>query len=431
MPRLRGAVKCFVGYSGGLDSQVLLQAAVELLGADTVAAIHVNHQLSPHAGVWQQHCEGCCRELGVELIVETVAVVPGGQGVEDAARVARYQVFKRHLTSGSLLLLAHHADDQVETVLYRLLRGSGPRGLAGMPASRRLGQGGLLRPLLSFTRAELQAYAEQKKLSWVDDESNADTDFDRNFIRHRLLPPLRERWPDYAARIAHSAALCRDNDELAAMLAAQDLIAVYEREERLGWSISVEAMLHLEELRRANLLRHWPEHHQMAPPGHRAVEAALCELLPAREDAEPQVSWGGVQLRRYQRRLYLLPRKMEEKPDLPVATQWALPGTLPLADGSYLEASRERGGGLLVPEGETLEIRYRRGGERCKPFGRSASTTLKKLFQEYSVEPWLRDQVPLIYLDDQLVAVADLWVCDGFVASQEQSGWVIQWCFSG
>jgi tRNA(Ile)-lysidine synthase len=317
-------------------------------------------------------------------------------------------VFERHLTTGSLLLLAHHADDQVETVLYRLLRGSGPRGLSGIPANRQVGRGELLRPLLSFTRSELQAYAEQKKLGWVDDESNADTDFDRNFIRHRLLPPLRERWPDYAARVAHSAALCRDNDELAAMLAAQDLIAVYEREERLGWSISVEAMLHLEELRRANLLRHWPEHHQIAPPAHRAVETALTELLPAREDAEPVVSWGGVQLRRYQRRLYLLPRKMEEKRDLPESTLWALPGTLSLADGSFLGATREQGRGLWVPEGETLEIRYRQGGERCKPFGRSGSNTLKRLFQEYSVEPWLRDQVPLLYLHDQLVAVADL-----------------------
>jgi len=428
-PKLRRAHRCYVGYSGGLDSHVLLHSLVTFLGPQVVSAIHVNHQLSPNADRWQQHCQARCFDLGVELLVEKVMVKSEGQGLEDAARAARYAVFAKYLEPSSLLLLAHHADDQVETVLYRLLRGSGPRGLAGMPISRTLGAGELLRPLLNVTRGELEAYAEQHELVWVDDESNDETMFDRNFIRHHLVPPMAKRWPDYASRIAHSASLCRDNDQLVAMLAAEDLIAVHERPERLGWSVSGDALQNLDNLRRANLLRHWSGQHQLPLPGHRAVDAILHELLPAREDAEPLVSWAGVQMRRFQRRLYLLPLEADFSEQIAATISWQPLDCLVLPDNSRLDVSIVPGRGLVIPDNAEVEIRYRQGGERCKPQGRSGSNTLKKLFLEYGLEPWLRNRVPLIYVDGVLAAVADLWVCEGFSALPEQSGAVIEWSF--
>lgn len=428
-PKLHRAHRCYVGYSGGLDSHVLLHSLVAFLGPQVVCAIHVNHQLSPNADHWQQHCEERCLDLGVELLVEKVVVESDGQGLENAARVARYAAFEKHLEPTSLLLLAHHADDQVETVLYRLLRGSGPHGLAGMPVGRTLGAGELLRPLLNFSRLELHAYAEQHELVWINDESNEETTFDRNFIRHHIVPPMAERWPDYVSRIAHSASLCRDNDQLVAMLAAQDLIAVYERPERLGWSISLDALQHLDDLRQANLLRHWSGQHHLPLPGHRAVDAVLHELLPAREDAEPLVSWSGVQVRRFQRRLYLLPLAADFSGEMTGTISWQPRDSLVLPDNSLLDVNIEQGRGLLIPDNADVEIRYRQGGERCKPQGRSGSNTLKKLFLEYGLEPWLRHRVPLIYVNSELAAVADLWVCEGFYALPDQSGAVIEWSF--
>jgi tRNA(Ile)-lysidine synthase len=430
LPKLRAAGHCYVGYSGGLDSHVLLHALVKLLGSESLTAIHINHQLSPNADSWQQHCQACCDNLGVQMITEAVVIENSGQGLEQAAREARYAVFERILNETDLLLLAHHADDQVETVLYRLLRGTGTKGLAGIPMNRPLGLGEILRPLLPYPRKDLEAYAAEQELQWIEDESNQDTTFDRNFLRQKVVPVLAERWPDYAARVAHSAALCAETDQLAIILAAQDLAAVYERSERIGWSIALEPFMALDTSRQANLLRHWAGQHQLPQPGHRIVETVLHELLPARQDAEPLVSWGGVQLRRYQKHLHLLPEGFDDSSkDLDEQLDWDVKNNLILPDGSEFVATIEEGNGFKIPTEANVSIRFRSGGERCKPAGRNGSNTLKKLFQEYGLEPWLRNRVPLVYVQGQLAAVGDLWVCDEFAAAEGEPGIVLQWRF--
>jgi len=428
LPRLQQASHCYVGYSGGLDSHVLLHSVVEILGKESVIAIHVNHQLSPNADAWQQHCQQVCRERGVTLITETVQVETAGQGLEAAARDARYQVFERHLDDGGLILLAHHADDQAETVLYRLLRGSGPLGLSGIPISRPLGHGELLRPLLKFTRQELQDYAPSTGLSWIEDESNEQLEYDRNYIRHQVIPKLADRWPDYTSRIATSAALCRDNEQLVDELASQDLMTVGERSERLGWSICIDSFQGFDSLRQGNLLRYWLAQHDFPRPGHQVMTALREELLPARNDGSPQITWGGAQLRRYQHRLYLLPLQ----PGLPETDEpffWDVSEPLVLPDKSVLFSRVATGEGVSLPDDALLEVRFRRGGERCRPQGRQGSNNLKILFQEYGLEPWLRDRVPLIYFQDELVAVADLWVCEGFSAMHGKEGMMINWSY--
>lgn len=430
VPKISAAGHCYLGYSGGLDSHVLLHALVKLLGAESITAVHINHQLSGNADAWLQHCQSCCDELCVSMVTETVTVENSGQGLEQAAREARYSIFEKLLMPSDLMLLAHHADDQVETVLYRLLRGSGPKGLAGMPQARSLGEGELLRPLLSYTRAELEEYAKAEGLNWIEDESNEDLSFDRNFLRKKVVPVIAERWPDYPARVAHSAALCGETDQLAEVLAAQDLIAVYERPERIGWSIALEPMMTLDVSRQGNLLRHWAGQHQLPQPGHRIVDTVLHELLPARQDAEPLVSWAGVQLRRFHRRLYLLPVDVDTPDQLPESLTWKTSENLVLPDNSQLFTTAEPGRGLRLVEGSVVDVRFRSGGERCTPVGRNGSNTLKKLFQEYGLEPWLRHRVPLIYLKGQLAAVGDLWVCDEFSVAEGEPGIAIQWCFS-
>lgn len=185
-----------------------------------------------------------------------------------------------------------------------------------------------------------------------------------------------------------------------------------------------------DELRQANLLRHWAGQHDLAQPGHKIIDAVLHELLPAKADAEPLVSWAGIQLRRYQRRLYLLPGDPDTPDYLPVSLHWDGRGELDLPDKSTLSFRLEQGRGIrLKTDVDAFEVRFRNGGERCKPVGRSASNTLKKLFQEYGLEPWLRGRVPLLYRDDVLVAVGDLWICEGFQVQPDEQGCTVQWDF--
>lgn len=421
----------YVAYSGGLDSHVLLHGAAQVLAAHRLSAIHVNHQLAPQAGLWAEHCRVVCAELGVGFICSVVEV-PVQASRENAAREARYQAFEQQLGAGDLLLMAHHADDQAETILYRLIRRSGPRGLAGMPRSRSLGKGRLLRPLLSLQRVTLQDYARAQNLRWVEDDSNRSRQFDRNFLRHEIVPGLAGRWPNYATRIADAGALCAEADQLNQDLAALDLQALALRDERLGWSMEIPPLTALSRIRQANVLRYLASNRDLSPPGHRVVDEVLDHLLSASAGANPLVQWSGGQWRRFRQRLYLLPAEALVEQAVWADSAggsriWSPPESLVLPDGAVLEAERSEGGGLSADLAAALGVSFRRGSERCRPVGRAGSAGLKKLFQEYDLEPWLRERVPLIYLGGELVAVGDLWVCDGFQAGPEEQGWHLNW----
>lgn len=413
----------WIAYSGGVDSHVLLHLLAQLRATEKnippLSAIHVNHQLNPRAAAWAEHCLTVCAALGIECVVETVEVVcNGGDGIESAARSARYAAFERHVRENELLLQAHHRDDQVETLLLRLLRGSGLRGLAAIPPTRPLGDGQLLRPLLHTTRAEVLDYAQSHQLQWIEDDSNANPQFDRNFLRLTVLPQIAERWPAYRSTLARVAEQARETEQLFDVMAAQDFAAA---EMPVG-ALSVAACLALEPVRRRNLLRYWLQRVQLPLPTREQL-LQLDGLLLARIDAEPCVQWPGAEVHRFRDGLYAmpvlpaLPREIDEA--WHPAADRALPGM------GVLRTRRLSGQGLRADC--DYRIRNRRGGERCKPSGRAHSQTLKKLFQEYAVPPWLRDRLPLIYSGDQLAAVADLWICEGFVASAGQPGWVVEW----
>jgi tRNA(Ile)-lysidine synthase len=425
LDRLRRAPRLYVGFSGGLDSTFLLDALIATVPAARICAVHVNHGLSPHSDDWQARCEAFCHDRGIDCRARRVRVVAAGEGLESAARRARYAVFEQVLEAGDLLLLAHHLDDQVETVLYRLLRGSGPRGLAGMPAERGLGRGTLVRPLLHVERHRLETWAREKGLTWIEDEANRDFAFDRNFLRHRLLPVIESRWPDYRQRLARSAGLCARSDDLAGEVAGADLPALGERPEKLGWSLDLGAFRRLTVARRENLLRHWVRDRGLGGPGHGVIESVLDDLLPARDDARPVVAWRGGSFRRYQGRLYLLPPL--DPVAFPDQVTWDARSPLTLPDGGRLTAEKVDGRGLRLADGTDLLIGFRRGGERCTPEGRPGSAPLKKLAQEYCLPPWLRERVPLIHVGGSLAAVGDSFVCAGFAAGPGETGLVFTW----
>ncbi len=398
-----------VALSGGLDSSVLLHALAagrEQHGVP-IMAIHVNHGLHEDAASWQRHCEALTESLRVAFVSERVVVdFESGAGPEAAAREARYAALRGYIDRGDWLLSAHHQDDQAETLLLNLMRGSGPAGLAGMKPARHFAGGWLVRPLLDIARDELEAYASTHGIRYVDDPSNVDTQFDRNFLRQELLPLLESRWYGAAGRVRRSSGLLREAADLLADLAEIDGQAVVGP----GGTLKISGLLPLPDARQRNLLRHTIMTLGLPVPGASQLEQILRELAPARADAQPVVAWSGAMARRYRDRIYLMPsrdlsdvaqeaRKVEgDRVVLPAGQ-----GTLVLRPGAAEGLSD-----AVVASG--LELRFRVGGEEIKLLGHRHTRKLKKLLQEESVVPWMREHLPLLYCEDRLVAVADLWI---------------------
>ncbi len=418
-----------LAFSGGLDSHVLLHALAALgegLGAPA-SAIHVDHGLHSESGAWAAHCARVAGELGVPLELRRVDGRPAsGESPEAAARHARYAALAACLEAGDCLLTAHHQDDQAETLLLQLLRGAGPKGLAGMPSAAPFGPGLHRRPLLGFARAELRAYAEAHGLRWLEDPSNADTGLRRNLLRHTILPELRASWPAVARTLSRSAGHCAEAAALMEELAAADLDAAGAEDAPGG--LALAALRRLSPARRHNLLRHWLERQGLPLPHLAHLARVDADLLGVREDAAPVVAWPGAELHRYRGALFALP----PLPALPEGLRltWDGEGVLELPDGlGRLEWARADGAGLAPARlaGARLEVAFRGGGERLRPAGRAHHHPLKKLFQEWGVPPWLRPRLPLLYVDGQLAAVAGLAVADEFRAVAGAVGALPRW----
>lgn len=414
--------RLWVALSGGLDSVLLLHVVAHCYrGRTPIGAIHVNHQLQANAHETETFCQHLCEQLGVPLTTRRVSVEHGKAadqvgGIEEAAREARYQVFEQELEAGDLLLMAHHADDQAETVLFRLLRGSGVAGLAGMPVSRALGAGALHRPWLALERAELMAVAGQAGLSWVEDPSNADQAFDRNYLRHAVLPGLKARWPDLTKRLRHSASACADSALLNTQLAGHHLAQVTDNAQRL-WVDRLQALTSLEQV---NLVRWWIRSQGFEAPALADWPQALTELCGAGPDREPELRGEGFSLRRFRGRLYLV----AERPEPPGDSVTVSVGR-PVCWGNWrieLESGANPDQG--VPP---IRVSTRRGGERLRPHPEGPSKTLKNWLQEQAVPPWERARLPLVFAGsgnlEELVAVGDLWCSERYSGSAPAAGW--------
>jgi len=423
-PRPRGY---WVAYSGGMDSHVLLHALAALrdtLGA-SVGAVHVNHGLQAHAADWQEHCAAVCRELDVEFAALSVdARAASGESPEAAARKARYTALADWLPGQHCLLTAHHQDDQAETLLVQLLRGSGVQGLAAMPAQSVLGQGMHLRPLLDCPRSGLVSYADAQGLNWIEDPSNRDTGFTRNFLRHRVMPELQRRWPGSSASLARSAAHQAEAATLLDELAAVDLATLSVPDAAL----SRPGLDALSAQRQRNVLRFWIRQRTGGCPSSAVLARIQQDALHSRPDAEPCVRWGDFELRRYRDRLYVLHQMAVPLPGQELEWSLQAPLSIPQAGGE-LSVIPQTGQGIResVLDGNGVRVGWRRGGERCVPAGRGQHHSLKKLFQEQGIPPWQRARIPLIYIGGQLAAVAGLWVCEPFQAGPGEPGLLIQW----
>lgn len=420
--------RLIVAYSGGVDSHVLLHLLAShraSLGNRALLAVYVDHGLQPAAGHWGEHCAAVCRELGVEFSRLRVKAHPRpGESPEAAARQARYGALADLLGERDVLLTAQHQDDQAETLLLQLLRGGGPHGLAAMPASAPLGRGWLLRPLLAVERAEILAYARLHQLRWVEDTSNLDQRLDRNYLRHTILPLLKARWPAVSRTLARSARLCAEAATLLDTLADADLAqAAGGRPDRLH----IPALCALDEARLRNALRHWFRRLQLPSPGAVVLERILREAIFAARDRRPLIHWPGGEVRRHRDDLFAMPPLIPHDPGRRFPIR---PGeALAIASLGRLDWQPVRGAGLRADAlaGRSLTLRFRQGGERFRPLGRRHGQALKKLLQEAGIPPWERDRLPLLYVDDRLAAVANLWVEADLATPPDADGWRLAW----
>ena len=294
-----------VAYSGGPDSTALLLALHDLLeesGRKHLRAAHVNHGLQRDSGDWARHCMDRAHALGVPLACREVEVQADGRGVEAAARRARYEALAALMEPEECLLTAHHQDAQWETLMLRMLRGTGIAGLAGIREKRRLGPGWLLRPLLDVPQADLRSWLDQRGETWIEDPSNRETGFDRSFLRNEVQPLLRGRWPGAGATAGRLARLAGETRELLRDLAELDGRGIARDD-----FIECEGLLRLSPARRANLLRERLAALGVAAPSEARLNAALEMLLNAAADRHPVARWGGVRLTRRRGRIYISP----------------------------------------------------------------------------------------------------------------------------
>lgn len=422
----RTSAELCVAYSGGLDSTVLLHALARAIADRAhyrMRAAHVDHQLHPDSASWREQCGRVAQSLRVEFVPLLVNVTASADlGVEAAARAVRYAALREILKPNEVLLTAHHADDQLETMLMALMRGAGLRGLSGVPAVQIFGGGWLARPLLDFGRAELEEWAHAERLQWLNDPSNENASFDRNFLRHRVLPALRERWPAAAHSATRSTAHLREAGRLLDVLAAADLETV-----AIGSCLGMARLANLAPARRRNLLRHWIRQQGMRVPSTRKLATIERDLLIAREDRLPCVEWDGVQVRRHRGLLHCMrPLPPFEPAD---ALSWNVSQVLELpAQLGRLRAQRDATAGLAAARlPDALQVQFRQGGEELQPAGDAHHRKLKKLLQDARVLPWWRDRVPLIYAADRLVAVGDLWIAEEFAARAGEAALRIVW----
>lgn len=406
---LEGAPRWRVAWSGGLDSTVLLHLLTIYRTrrplAPPLLAVHVNHQLQPAAADWAEHCRKVAGALSLPLRSSAIEVSASGAGLEADARHARYAALEEGLAPGEVVMFAHHRDDQAETVLLRLLRGSGVTGLQGMPRQRPMGRGQLLRPLLPWSRSQLEAYARCHGLNWIEDPSNSDLRHDRNFLRAQVMPLLASRWPDSQGALLRAAAHLEEVDRaLEALL--PPLPRVCNRWGDCG--LDLEALLASPDSVVLLQLRRWLREQGLQAPDSRALRELLRQLRAG--GARARLATGNWALERFGAGLFLLPAPLPQPLHAePVPLQ---PGrTLALPFGRMgLEPAGGQPGFRLAP-GETPQLRWRGGGERLRLPGREGSRALKKLLQEEGVPPWWRQRLPLVFLGEELLAVADLWLC--------------------
>lgn len=382
----------WVAYSGGLDSSVLLHALVQLRQTKifTVRAVHIHHGLNPQADAWQRHCIEYCQKLQVDCVTHRLDLSASKKNIEARARTLRYHYWAALLNEQDILCTAHHQDDQAETVLLQLMRGASSKGLSAMPWTSVLGRGKLWRPLLGLSRDELRQYAVYYSIPWIEDDSNGDVRFARNFVRGEIMPALKMRWPAVAQTLARSARHCAETEELLHQYAAQLLKTCLGKNNSLKIA-SLQALLSAQQ---KLVIRHWLRAQGFFTPRELQLNNLLDTFFNAASDRNPSMTWGDTELHRYRGHIFAMHTLSTHALDQVIP--WT-DMTQPLSITSLnlrLSVAASMSSGVMMAPGQYSEIRFQH------PQG-----SLKKYFQRWSVPPWKRGRIPLLYINNTLAAV--------------------------
>lgn len=414
-----------IAYSGGVDSHVLMHACAQLnpiFPSLIFKAVHINHGMQSVAPKWQQHCHATADQLGIEINCISVDVINLKQdGPEQAARKARYGAILELVTKHSVVLTAQHQDDQAETLMLQLLRGCGVEGLASMPLLDNFGLGFIARPFLRVNQQAILDYAQRYDLSWVEDPSNVDTNLDRNFLRQQVIPIIKKRWPAFAQTTSRTARHCAEVSDVLANMAEESITNANKNQ------LNISELSGKDEKLQRIFLRYWIQENNIQRPSLKVIQQIQHCVIHAFEDKTPFVKWGTNVVRRYKNNLYLL----SVLPQFDAALTLGFDGhscELPAGLGQ-LEVTESIGDGLDLNlwDSAKIVVEFRKGGEVIKLAKRHGTKKLKALFNENHLFPWVRDRIPLIYLDGQLAAIADLWVAEAFQAEKNDPSYTLKW----
>lgn len=411
-----------VAYSGGVDSHVLLHICAQLrpqLKDITFQAVYIDHGLHENSSRWSAHCKQVALKLDIEYISQKVfAKDINGDGPEQAARLARYKALSKYIDKQTLLLTAQHQDDQAETLLLQLLRGSGVKGLSSMPLLSKFEGGYLLRPFLDCSKQSISDYAATHTLSWVEDPSNLDVSYDRNFLRQSVIPLIKQRWPAFSKTTSRSAAHCAEASTILTDLASTLL------QDALVDKLELSLLVTLNDETQRLVIRQWLADHKIRMPSEKVLEE-IQRLVVQPLVKSACIKLGDQQLRLFDACFFIVTQEIEAFPFIDwIGNKVMLPACM--GDLSFIEVT---GAGIdkELWESSRISIRCRQGGESLKVAGRLGHKKLKKLLYENKIFPWVRNIIPLIYLDGQLVAVADLWVDENYLVMEGEKGYLPQW----
>lgn len=437
--------KLVLAYSGGVDSEVLafgLSRFARQHPEFTYQLVYVHHGLSDNAEAWAQHCLERGLHYGLPVTVERVTVNRGPRlSLEAEARKARYLAIERHLSANDVLLTAHHEDDQLETILLALKRGQGPKGLAAMGQVQALAQGRQLRPLLDISREQIEAYAKQQGLVHIEDESNQDDKYDRNFLRLEIIPRLKARWPSIATTASRSAALCAEQQATLDLQVSERLPLWLTQAPYHTQSVfKLDGFAEQSADWQALLLRGFIESQGFALPSKVQLKQIITQLLNAKDDAKVHIRVGECEIRRFANQVYLFKYQTHKRHTRPVSWTLTQHDFISLLQGDSTElvvspaglANGEQIRLIVTKQGprvrlpwpdEVVSVRYQLAGQfRCHPHSRGKGRELKKLWQEFAIPPWVREKVGFVFYGEQLVMAIGLWVEKGFIVESNGLG---------
>lgn len=412
--------RVFVAYSGGIDSHVLLHLSNSIVEIKSkITAVYVHHGLQKEADAWAKHCEDVSLALGVNFqSLKVNAQKVAGLSPEEVARDARYHALKSLVGKNDVLLVGQHREDQMETVLLQLFRGAGVQGLSGMPLSIAFGLGIMCRPFLDISKQQIKDYAEQNNLDWIDDLSNESDEFDRNFLRNKILPQLKQRWPSIDKTVARSARHCANSQAVIQNLAGSLLNNLCDKTDQ---TLNISQLLELEVNEQYLVIRQWFASNKLRMPSEKSLHRILTEVVTAKPSGNPEVKGNDYCIRRYRKKLYCLKSCQDE--GMLQEKNWPKgQKQLELSDGRVLTTvEAEEGVSKSLWLDSLVSVRFRKGSEKIRLSGREGHHSLKKLYQEKAIPPWERNNIPLIYLDDKLIAVVGYWISADFYSAKNEN----------